>query len=260
MGCGWLGFPLGKSLSEEGYKVHGSTTSKNKLAKLEKAGIVPFMISLSENRIKGPISEFLTNVDILVINVPPKLRGTNTESYVKKMELVAKAVASSHVNKILFVSSTSVYGSVSGQVTEEDIPQPKTESGIQLLASENLFSSMVDIATTIVRFGGLIGADRHPINMLSGRTDLTNGNDPINLIHLEDCINIISSIIKNNWWNELFNAVYPYHPTKKEYYTAEAQKRNLAIPTYANNKLVTDKIIDSRRLIHVKKYVFKTPI
>jgi len=260
MGCGWLGLPLARTLLEDGYIVHGSTTAESKLDLLEKEGIIPFLISLSENKIIGPILDFLTNVDVLVINIPPKLRGTNSESYFRKMELLCKIVSMSKISKIIFVSSTSVYGSISGQVTEADIPKPNTVSGIQLLASENLFKSMPGIETTIIRFGGLIGDKRHPINMLAGRKDLTNGNDPINLIHLDDCIPIICSIVVNNWWNEIFNAVYPYHPSKKEYYSHEAQKRGLPVPTYLDNKYVKGKIIDSRRLIHVKKYTFMTPI
>ena len=41
LGCGWLGFPLAKALLSKGLSVKGSTTSSEKLATLEKAGITP---------------------------------------------------------------------------------------------------------------------------------------------------------------------------------------------------------------------------
>lgn len=47
LGCGWLGFPLAKSLLEKGFSINGSTTSVEKIAVLEKAGIHPFLVSLS---------------------------------------------------------------------------------------------------------------------------------------------------------------------------------------------------------------------
>lgn len=58
MGCGWLGFPLAKALVEQQYRIHGSSTSKEKLNTLEKSGIDPFYIELSENGIKGDIDGF----------------------------------------------------------------------------------------------------------------------------------------------------------------------------------------------------------
>jgi nucleoside-diphosphate-sugar epimerase len=260
MGCGWLGLPLAKAFIEGGYLVRGTTTSEYKLGMLQKEGIAPFLISLSEEKIVGEISGFLADTEVLVINVPPKLRGGNKENYVKKMQLLLESVKIAKTKKVIFVSSTSVYGDINAEVTEETIPQPSTESGKQLLASENVFKNSPELQTTIIRFGGLIGPDRHPITMLSGRKGLTNGNAVINLIHLEDCIGIIKTIIQDDWWDEIFNGVYPYHPTKQEYYSSEAQKRGLTIPEYSNTSLHSGKKIESRRLIHVKKYHFNTSI
>ena len=260
MGCGWLGLPLAKAFIKSGYLVRGTTTSEYKLGMLEKEGITPFLISLSEEKIVGNISGFLADVELIVINVPPKLRSGNKENYVKKMQLLLESVKAAKTKKVIFVSSTSIYGNIEGEVTEETMPQPNTESGKQLLASENLFKNTPELRTTIIRFGGLIGPDRHPVTMLSGRKGLTNGNAVINLIHVEDCIGIIKAIIQDDWWDELFNGVYPYHPTKQEYYSSEAQKRGLTIPEYSNTSLHSGKKIESRRLIHVKKHHFNTPI
>jgi len=260
MGCGWLGLPLAKALAEGGYLVRGTTTSEYKLGMLQNEGIAPFLISLSEEKIEGDISGFLADVEVLVINIPPKLRGGNKENYIKKMQLLLESLKAAKTKKVIFVSSTSVYGDINAEVTEETIPQPSTESGKQLLASENLFKNNPEIQTTIIRFGGLIGPDRHPVTMLSGRKALNNGNHPVNLIHLNDCISIISSVIKQNWWGEIFNAVNPFHPPKKEYYSQEAVKRGLEIPEYSHTSPHSGKKIDSRRLIHVKKYIFTTSI
>lgn len=216
------------------------------------------MISLSEDAIQGNIDGFLKDAEILVINVPPKLRGKKKENYVKKMKLLHGAISHSAVQKVIFVSSTSVYGNIEGEVTEETEPRPSTESGRQLLASENIFKKHKGLQTTIIRFGGLIGRERHPINMLSGKKGLSNGNHPINLIHLDDCIQIIQSVLQNNWWGETFNGVFPYHPKKKDYYTPEAKKRNLQVPDYKEDNRNIGKIILTNNLISVKNYTFTT--
>ncbi len=260
LGCGWLGFSLAKSCIAKGYRVHGSTTSEEKLTVLENAGISPFLVQLEEYRTKGNLTEFLKGTDTLVVNVPPKLRRNPKQNFIGKMELLHTALKKSSVQKLIFVSSTSVYGNIEGEVTEETIPTPASESGKQLLASEHIFSDDTELKTTILRFGGLIDADRHPISMLSGKTGLSNGNSPINLIHKDDCIDIILTIIENDWWGEVFNGVYPLHPSKKEYYSQEAQKRGLPSPDYGDENLKKGKIVRSYNLINVKKYHFKTSI
>ena len=260
LGCGWLGLPLAQRLVEKGLEVHGTTTSSNKLEALQNLGIVPYHISLSENGIDGDIETFLSHIDILVINVPPKLRQGNAESFIEKMQLLQSQIKKSPVSKILFVSSTAVYGDEDGDVTEATPPNPVTESGKQLWASEQLFRNDSSRLTTILRFGGLIGPNRHPIKQLSGKKDLKNGHHPINLIHLDDCIHIIGTIINEGYWGEIFNGVYPLHPTKKAYYASEAAKRGLPTPEYSEqHQEGMGKTVKSQNLIK-KGYSFSTSI
>ena len=232
LGCGWLGLPLAKKLIENGYEIKGSTTSESKLVTLKSNKIEPFLIELSETKIIGTISEFLYNSEILIIDIPPGLRKTNETSvgkvFVNKIKTLLPYVENSNIEKVIFVSSTSVYGDSTSisTVTEESILHPDTESGKQLVEVENLFRNNTNFETTIIRFGGLIGEDRNAIKMLSGKTNIANPEAPINLIHQEDCIGIICEIICHTElvevWNEIFNAVAPNHPTRKDYYTQKA--------------------------------------
>ncbi|WP_373519040.1 NAD-dependent epimerase/dehydratase family protein [Pricia sp.] len=260
MGCGWLGLPLAKVLIADGCEVHGSTTSEEKIELLKNEGIHPFLISLSEDEIDGNIEGFLSQVDSLVVNVPPKLRGNNKENYVKKMQLLHGAVKSSSIEKIIFISSTSVYGDIDGQVTEKTTPEPVTESGKQLVVSENIFRNDPSLRATIVRFGGLIGPDRHPVTMLSGKKNLSHGNAPVNLIHLNDCIKIITETLRRSWWGETINGVYPYHPTKQKYYTSKAIGKGLQIPDYDADSPKKGKIVSSYTLTNVKDFKFTTTL
>ena len=75
LGCGWGGGPLAKSLIDDKRTVFGTTTSDSKIELLHKANIVPYTIDLTENGIKGNIKGFLAELDLLIINVPPKLRS-----------------------------------------------------------------------------------------------------------------------------------------------------------------------------------------
>src|SRR6187431_2709971 len=86
LGCGWLGFPLAKALLSNGLSVKGSTTSESKLSILKSSGIDPFLITLSEversldsKSMNDDIQSFLDGSETLIINIPPQLRGKNSD-------------------------------------------------------------------------------------------------------------------------------------------------------------------------------------
>ncbi len=266
LGCGWLGLPLAKSFIEKGFSIIGSTTSVEKIAILEEARIVPFQISLFEDKIEGNLDLFLSNSEVLIIDIPPKLRGNSSDTstalsmtFVAKIQNIIPFIEKSSVEKVIFVSSTSVYEDTSDLriITEETIPNPDTESGKQLLEAEQLLQSNSTFQTTILRFGGLIGEDRHPIKFLAGRKNIENPEGPINLIHQVDCIGIIEAIVCNTELFGVFNTVTPFHPTRKEYYTQKAIELNLPLPEFEEGKISFGKTILSDKVASVLNYEFK---
>lgn len=259
LGCGWLGLPLAKALLQKGFSVKGSTTSAEKISVLETAGIQPFLVQLDEEKISETVADFLAQSQILIVNIPPKLRGNSTENFVAKMVNLIPFIEKSDVKKVLFVSSTSVYGDDNLLVTEETPLNPDSEGGRQLAIVENLLQKNTHFETTILRFGGLIGEDRNPVRFLSGRENIENPEAPINLIHLEDCIGIIEKIIDLNSWNEIFNAVTPFHPSRKQYYTQKAQDLNLALPKFVPTNTFAGKTILSDKLIQLLQFSFVKP-
>ena len=76
LGCGWLGFPLAKKLIENGFSIKGSTTSEEKLVVLEANKIQSYIIALHEDKIIGNTADFLNESEVLIIDIPPKLRGS----------------------------------------------------------------------------------------------------------------------------------------------------------------------------------------
>jgi nucleoside-diphosphate-sugar epimerase len=276
LGCGWLGLPLAKALIVNGFSVKGSTTSEDKLSGLAALDIEPFLITLSavegaldSKSITGTIEDFLNGSEILVINVPPQLRGKNNDSstandpsaslrkpFVEKIKTLIPYIEKSTIENVLFVSSTSVYGEANGTITEKTIAQPNTESGKQLLEVETLLQNNLNFKTTILRFGGLIGEDRNPIRFLAGKENLENPETPINFIHQEDCIGIILKIIATDSWNEIYNGVCPFHPTRETYYTQKATELALSLPRFDHSKPSHGKLILSDKVETILGYAF----
>lgn len=257
LGCGWLGIPLAKSLLANNFEVKGSTTSSNKISILENVGIQPFLISLNENEILGNFEKFIENSEILIIDIPPKLRGNEKENFVTKIQNLIPFLENSDVKKVLFVSSTSVYADDNSVVTEATICNPETESGRQLVVVENILKFNKKFKTTILRFGGLIGEDRHPIRFLAGKMNIENPESSVNMIHQDDCVAIILKIIQQDIWNEIFNAVAPCHTSRKEYYTKKALEFGLEPPQFNFEKKSVGKTVDSSKLIKKLGFNFK---
>lgn len=272
LGCGWLGFPLATSLLTKGYNIKGSSTTASSLDGLKAAGIMPFQIQLKEQEIIGNVAEFLDQTAVLIIAIPPRLRGeivaSETLSFVNKIKTLIPFIEKSNVQKVLFVSSTSVYGDSTinpnmQEITEEVKPTPDTESGQQLVIVEQLLQSNKHFKTTVIRFGGLLGADRHPIKFLAGRTKIENPDGPVNLIQREDCIGIIIKFLEvayQDKWGDTFNAVAPQHPSRKTYYQKKAQQFNLPLPTFVENATSKGKIISSKKVETILNYSFQKEI
>jgi nucleoside-diphosphate-sugar epimerase len=268
LGCGWFGLPLAKSLLSKGYNVKGSTTSATKLKTLKEAEIIPFQIQLNEQEIIGNISDFLHETDVLIIAIPPGLRKeilSSEMTFMNKMKTLIPYIEKSGIQKVLFVSSTSVYGDrfPIEEYTESTQTHPDTESGRQLVLSEKLLQSNIHFKTTVIRFGGLLGEDRHPIKFLAGRTQIENPDGPVNLIQKEDCIGIIIKALDfacKDKWGETFNAVAPQHPTRKTYYQKKAQQFNLPLPNFVEDTKSKGKIISSKKVETILDYSFQKEI
>ena len=241
LGCGWLGLPLAVNLVDKGYYVYGSTTSNTKVREFEAKGITPFIIDINNQDIY--LSDFLV-ADVLIIAIPSK----NTSAF----KNLIKAIELAEVHKVIFVSSTSVYSFINGIVTEETETKDSP-----LIEIENLFKTNPTFETTIIRFGGLFGYDRKPGNFVKPGKKVDNPEGYINLIHRDDCIQIIEQIIIKNTWNTVLNACSDDHPTRREFYLKEVKKLVKSTILFNEESENNYKLVNSQKLKNLLNYEFK---
>jgi nucleoside-diphosphate-sugar epimerase len=257
LGCGWLGFPLAEALVSQGFEVCGSTTTAEKLAQLAEKQIKPFLINLDTLHLTPENQAFFSS-EILIVNVPPKRNSGN--AYAQQIENLQQVLLHSEVKKVVFVSSTSVYQPAFEVITEES--PLDNETAREVIAAEKIMVNQENPwQTTIVRFAGLFGPGRAPGRFLAGKTNLPDPDAPVNLIHLEDCLQLISEIIKQEKWNEVFNACADEHPSREVFYTAAARKLQLPEPTFDAKTLskTPGKLISNQKLKTVLNYTFRFP-
>ncbi|WP_432452518.1 MULTISPECIES: SDR family oxidoreductase [unclassified Agarivorans] len=256
VGCGWLGLPLAQFLLAEGYRVLGSRRKLEELESLGHLGIEAYQLDLAPQLQSNNIAALLA-CDLLIVNIPPG-RKTNTADYhIAQITALLDAATEHGVKKILFISSTSVYGPQQGIVDEYTARHPTTRSGIALSHIEDKLFASRAYQASVLRFSGLLGGQRKPGRFLSGKT-VSGAKSPVNVIHRQDCIALIGALIQRDIWGEQFNACSDLHPTKQEFYELAAEQLGLVAPTFTAGE-VSNKRIDNHRIKAVLNYQFSYP-
>lgn len=258
LGCGWLGLPLAQRFIAEGYRVKGSTTTSAKLPRLAEAGIIPAVIHLQDLPDLEIIRDFIT-ADVLIISIPPGLRSGKGAAYLQQMQYLAAALQQTATPHILFISSTSVYPDRNQVATEEDDADQDTMNHV-LKQAESLFAALPGKTLTTVYLAGLAGGSRHPGRFLAGKTQVPNPAAPVNLVHQDDCVEILYQVVCQQQWDKRFNACSDAHPSREEYYTAAALSLGLTPPVFAPpGREDAFKIVSNEKVKQELNYQFKYP-
>lgn len=254
LGCGWYGLALARALLSNGLCVKGSTTSPQKMEVLSQAGIQPYLVSFSAAGAVYDDDFFIC--DVLIVTIPAQARLGRGADFTSKIEQIIDCIKRHGVKNVVFISSTAVYADMNAEVDENTPPQPNTEAGRVLFAAENLFRTESLFKTTIIRFAGLIGPGRDPGRFFARKQQVPNGNAPVNLIHLDDCIGISKAIVDKNAFGYLFNGCLPHHPTRSAFYTNASLNAGLEPPQFID-ELKEWKIVKSVNAEHILGYHFK---
>jgi nucleoside-diphosphate-sugar epimerase len=239
IGLGRFGSLLANNLINS-HQLNGTTRSVEKQKKKLAEGICCEVLNQSLTP-----SESILNVDCVILNIPP---FEGQLAWFKKWDWNIKA-------HLIFISSTSVYGEIEGLVDETTPPCPESPNAKNLFEEEQWVTTFPN--HTIIRFGGLIGHNLHPGTFLSGRQNLPGGNQAVNLIHLDDCVDFTKLVVEQKIKNDIFNLVYPSHPTRQNYYQSFCKKHFLELPEF-NLDPSPGKLIKSQKVESI--YQFKKDI
>ncbi|WP_448518767.1 SDR family NAD(P)-dependent oxidoreductase [Rhodoflexus sp.] len=256
LSCGWLGMPLAGALVKEGYRVKGATRTPEKLAQIRAQGAEACLVSLPAQDTNDQLADLL-DCDLLIINIPPQRRGNGGMSaHNEHMDYLVEKMRRWQRNpQVIYVSSTSVYRDNNGEVTETSALNSPEEDVI--VYAEQLLQR--EFGAAILRCGGLMGQDRIPGKYFIGRT-VDTGEIPVNFIHQDDVIGLLLAMIRKGISGEVYNAVAPLHPTRREIYLANAAKFGWQAPTFREPaQPIPFKIVNSDKAISQLGYRFLFP-
>ena len=244
LGSGWLGLPLAINLQNQHMNVHLSTRSLIKADQFTKLNIKSHLVDIEE--LFANTQDFLQS-EILIINITCK----ELSAYQKLLCEIEK----SPVKKVLFISSTSVYSNQQGLCRESD----EIKNVTNLRCIEKLFTESRHFDCTVIRFAGLIGPKRHPGRFFATGKSIKDGNAKVNLIHLDDCIKLIKTVLEQGVWGEIFNGCADNHPAKKDYYCQMAKSLGYSEPDCVILEKSATKVVCNQKIKDQLGYEFIHP-
>ena len=258
LGCGYVGEPLAKRLLAQGWRIRGATTTQSKLSDLLAVGVEPYLLTLTP-KLEGRGYRDFFDSEIMVINFPPGRKREDVQIFMQAaIGSLLTHLGDGHVQKVVFVSSTSVYSV--GCVREEDAGKypPDSASGCALLDAEKQLRDASEFETTILRYGGLYGYQRKPGRFWSNRP-LRNPENAVNMLHRDDAVGVTFEVIEQECWGEVFNVCADLHPTRVAFYTQAAQNLNLPPPQSGLGESKPDKIVMNDKVRAHLGYTFQYP-
>ncbi len=246
IGCGWLGLPLLADLVAAGYPVAGTSRKPETLAAITAAGGTAWPLQLPE----PPPAELLRDCNLVIVTLPPggrQLGEAATEHYLDQFRALFAPQHFTQTPAVLYTSSTGVYGSTTGRVTETTPVAPDSASSLAVVAAEAWLAEHFE-HLTILRLAGLVGPGRHPGRFFGGRDrPIPEGDAPVNLVVQQDVIAAIRLLLAQGLPVGTFNVCAATHPPKGQFYTAASAA--LGLPVAGQLAGGADgKVVDSTRL------------
>ncbi|HKM98601.1 MAG TPA: SDR family oxidoreductase [Buttiauxella sp.] len=261
VGLGWLGMPLAMSLSARGWQVTGSKTTLDGVEAARMSGIDSYQLQLTPELIcDSDDLDALLDVDALVMTLPARRTGEGDDFYLQAVQEIVDSALAHNIPRVIFTSSTSVYGEREGTVKETTPLEPVTASGRVLKELETWLHDLPGTSVDILRLAGLVGPERHPGRFLAGKTDVANGSHGVNLVHLEDVISAITLLLQAPKGGHIYNLCAPGHPSRSEFYSLMARQMNLEAPNFrAEAQKGHGKLVDGNRICNELGFEYQYP-
>lgn len=258
IGLGWLGMPLARALSAQGFEVMGTKTSNEGVLIAQRCGINAFQCQMTpEIECDAVDLAELLSAEILIITLPASRAVSESGDYFKAIENLVDSAIASGVKRVIFTSSTSVYGDQNAELNESGTLRPETAAGKCLANIEQWLHDLPNLTVDILRLSGLVGPDRHPGRFLAGRKALQNGSHRINLVHQEDVIRAIITLVSHPSSGSLYNLSASNHPRRDEYYPWVAAQLKLSPPQFIpDSRPAGGKVVNGEAICRELKFSY----
>lgn len=192
IGCGYLGARLANLWAGRGEEVFVSTRSTARAPLLRDQGWQPILLDVTQ---KTPMDLPAVQTLVFAVGFDRSAPHSIYDVYVSGLENVLRNCPAS-VKRLVYISSTGVYGqSDGGWVDEQSECVPTRDGGKACLAAEQLLLQRPDMNPTVFRLSGIYGPGRLPQAAVLERGEPLQvaAEAYLNLIHVDDGARIIAA-------------------------------------------------------------------
>ena len=233
IGCGDIGGRIALLLQNSSYPVKGYTRNKATIAQLSKLGIGAKELDLDSLSNESCKTLRLFSEQVVFYFAPPPASGetdTRIRAWLEALD------TSSLPRRILYISTTGVYGDHQGKHVNEKTPtNPQSDRAKRRLDAEQAlaeFARKHSVEYVILRVPGIYGENRLPRKRLMAQTPMLRPEvSPItNRIHEDDLATCCVTACLQSNSAEIYNVSDGDNMTMSDYFIQVAKHLNLPTP------------------------------
>lgn len=218
VGCGYLGLPAARAWRDAGRTVYAVT--RGRAAELRAEGLTPAVADVTDADSLRALRD-LPPVGTLLYAVGLDRRAGKSmrEVYVGGLDNVL--VHMPVVERIIYISSTSVYGQTGGEWVDGDSPAEPAEENGDIVSSAEARLRRQFPGAIVLRFAGIYGPGRvmRRRQLLTGEPYTGDPDKWLNLIHVADGVSAILAAERDAAAGATLTISDNHPVTRREFYT-----------------------------------------
>ncbi len=219
VGCGYLGRELCPLLESDNQQPVCIVHSVESRSKLEHKGRNALIFDLDQSPLASSSQQLPLHRNQIYYFAPPSTNDDHDHRIDRFLKLCQRNLP----NKIVYISTSGVYGDCQGNIVSEDARvSPKTSRAKRRVYAEHSlinFCEEHNCSYIILRVGGIYGAERLPIHRLDKITVICPDEAPIsNRIHIIDLAKICQIAMNSSISNEIINVSDGHSTSMTDYY------------------------------------------
>jgi nucleoside-diphosphate-sugar epimerase len=224
IGCGYLGLRAARMWLARGDRVAALTRSPERAEQLRAEGIEAMVGDVLVPESLAALPE--ANTLLYAVGYDRRSAASRRELYVNGLANVLSRM-SGRARRVIYVSSTSVYGQDDGTWIDETSPcEPAAGNGRVCLEAEHTAQRLAGASSlNILRLAGIYGPNRllRRVEQLRGGEPLEGRPDAwLNLIHVDDAVAAVMACDERGRTGETYLVCDDQPVPRREYYTALA--------------------------------------
>lgn len=230
IGCGDIGCRVGKILLERGHRVQVTAKTEESATKLQTLG---FTTLVGHFDYQEDTPDIPVNGQQVYFLMPPQGGG---KSDYRVLNFCRKLSAENVPAKIIYISTSGVYGDCGGAVVTEETPiNPQTTRAMRRASAESQLqeqSEKLGFELVILRVTGIYGPGRLPVSRIMQGHPVLIPEDAsyTNRIHALDLVQICLVAMEEGEHGDIYNICDGQQSSMTDYFLAVADLYELPRP------------------------------